>query len=60
MSLYLKNGWVRREILYTEGYDIIAALKKKREQLKKEYDLAGEKLKKVEDALKDMLDLDVT
>ena len=49
-----------REILYTEGYDIVAALKRKREQLKREYDLVGEKLKKVEKALKEMLDLDVT
>ena len=49
-----------KEILYTEGYDIIAALKKKREQLRREYDLAGEKLKRVENALKDLLDLDVT
>ena len=49
-----------KEILYTEGYDTVAALKKKREQLKKEYDLVGERLKKVEDALKDILDLDVT
>lgn len=49
-----------KEILYTEEYDIVSALKRKREQLKREYDIAGEKLKKVEDALKDFLDLDVT
>lgn len=42
-----------KEILYTEGFDIVSALKKKREQLKKEYDIAGEKLKRVEDALKE-------
>ena len=49
-----------KEILYTEGYDLVSALKRKREQLKREYDLASEKLKKVENALKDLLDLDVT
>ncbi len=49
-----------KEILYTEEYDIVSALRRKREQLKREYDIAGEKLKKVEDALKEVLDLDVT
>ena len=42
-----------KEILYTEKYDIVSALKRKREQLKREYDIAGEKLKRVEEALKE-------
>ena len=49
-----------REILYTEGYDIVSALKRKREQLKQECDVAVSKLKKVEQELKEILDLDVT
>lgn len=49
-----------KEILYTEGYDIVASLKRKRDQLVRECDIATEKLKKVEKALKDFLDLDVT
>lgn len=49
-----------KEILYTDGYDIVGALRRKREQLRTEYNLAAGKLKKVEDAIKDLLDLDVT
>lgn len=49
-----------KEILYTQGYDIVASLKRKREQLSRECDIATEKLKKVENALKDLLDLDAT
>lgn len=49
-----------KEILYTEGYDIVSALKRKREQLKRECDVAVSKLKKVEQELKEILDLDVT
>ena len=49
-----------KEILYTEGYDILSALKRKREQLKRECDVAVSKLKKVEQELKEILDLDVT
>ena len=49
-----------KEILYTEGYDIVSALKRKREQLKQECDVAVSKLKKVEQELKEILDLDVT
>ena len=49
-----------REILYTDGYDVVAALKRRREQLEKEYASAKEKLELVERALKELLDNDVT
>ena len=49
-----------KKILYTDGYDIVGALRRKREQLKMEYDITGEKLRKVEEAIKDFLDIDVT
>ena len=49
-----------KEILYNDEYDIVAALRRRMDQLKKESDDVKEKLKKVEIVLKDMLDLDVT
>lgn len=42
-----------KEILYTQGYDIVASLERKREQLSRECDIATEKLKRVENALKE-------
>lgn len=49
-----------KEILYNDEYDIVTALRRKMDELKKEYDNVREQLKKIEIVLKDMLDLDVT
>lgn len=49
-----------KEILYTEDYDIVSALKRKREQLRREYDVAGDKLKMIENELRVLLDNNVT